>query len=74
MYWDHLVKIDTALYPISTQHNLAVLSENIRMLLNPINYDRQNRDNPGDYPVLRKQEICSSIGKRGARSIRRHKS
>ncbi len=35
MYWGRLVKIDTALYPISTQRNLAVASENIRMPLNP---------------------------------------
>jgi hypothetical protein len=35
MYWGRLVKIDTALYPISTQRNLAVASENISMLLNP---------------------------------------
>jgi hypothetical protein len=37
-YWGRLVKIDTALYPISTQRNLAVASENISMLLNPVNY------------------------------------
>ena len=35
MYWGRLVKIDTALYLISTQRNLAVASENIRMPLNP---------------------------------------
>jgi hypothetical protein len=35
MYWGHLVKIDTALYPISTQRNLAVAPENISMPLNP---------------------------------------
>ncbi len=35
MYWGRLVKIDTALYPIFTQRNLAVTSENISMLLNP---------------------------------------
>ena len=35
-----LVKIDTALYPISTQRNLAVASENISMLLNPGFYRR----------------------------------
>jgi hypothetical protein len=40
MYWGRLLKIDTALYPISTQHNLAVTSENISMLLNPIYYGR----------------------------------
>ena len=35
MYSGRLVKIGTALYPISTQRNLAVPSENISMLLNP---------------------------------------
>ena len=35
MYWGRPVKIDTALYPISTQRNLAVASKNISMLLNP---------------------------------------
>jgi hypothetical protein len=33
MYWGRLVKIDTALYPISTQRNLAVASKNISMPL-----------------------------------------
>jgi hypothetical protein len=40
MYWGRLVKIDTALYPISTQRNLAVASENISMPLNPNFYGR----------------------------------
>ena len=38
-----LVKIDRALYPISTQRNLAVASENISMPLNPVNYGRALR-------------------------------
>ena len=42
MYWDHLVKIDTALYPISTQRNLAVALKNISMPLNPVNYGRES--------------------------------
>ncbi len=32
---DHPVKIDTALYPISTQRNLAVAPDDISMPLNP---------------------------------------
>ena len=35
MYWGRPVKIDTALYPISTQRNLAVAPDDISMLLNP---------------------------------------
>ncbi len=40
MYWGRLVKIDTALYLISNQRNLAVAPENISMPLNPVNYGR----------------------------------
>ncbi len=36
MYWGRPVKIDTALYPISTQRNLAVAPDDISMPLNPI--------------------------------------
>ncbi len=35
MYWGRPVKIDTALYPISTQRNLAVTPDDISMPLNP---------------------------------------
>jgi hypothetical protein len=35
MYWGRPVKIDTALYPISTQRNLAVAPDDISMPLNP---------------------------------------
>jgi hypothetical protein len=35
MYWGRPVKIDTALYPISTQRNLAVASDDISIPLNP---------------------------------------
>jgi hypothetical protein len=35
MYWGRPVKIDTALYPISTQRNLAVALDDISMPLNP---------------------------------------
>ena len=42
LYWGHLVKIDTALYLISTQRNLAVASENISMPLNPDFYGSKN--------------------------------
>ncbi len=52
MYWGRLVKIDTALYPISTQHNLAVASENISMLLNPGFYSR----------VSSQIQICERFG------------
>ena len=31
MYWGRPVKIDTALYPISTQRNLAVAPDDISM-------------------------------------------
>ena len=34
MYWGRPVKIDTALYPISTQRNLAVAPDDISMPLN----------------------------------------
>ena len=40
MYWGRPVKIDTALYPISTQRNLAVTSDDISMPLNPDFYNR----------------------------------
>ena len=43
MYWGRLVKIDTALYLISTQRNLAVAPENISMPLNPVNYGSISR-------------------------------
>ena len=40
MYWGRPVKIDTALYPISTQRNLAVAPDDISMPLNPDFYGR----------------------------------
>ena len=43
MYWGRLVKIDTALYPISTLRNLPVASKNISMPLNPVNYGSYRR-------------------------------
>ena len=48
MYWGRPVKIDTALYPISTQRNLAVASKNISMLLNPNFYGRHGRTGTSD--------------------------
>ena len=40
MYWGRPVKIDTALYPISTQRNLAVAPDDISMPLNPDFYGK----------------------------------
>ncbi len=44
-----LVKIDTALYLISTQRNLAVVYENISMPLNPDFYGRMRTSHISDY-------------------------
>ena len=40
MYWGRPVKIDTAIYLISTQRNLAVAPDDISMPLNPDLYGR----------------------------------
>jgi hypothetical protein len=64
MYLGHLVKIDTALYRISTQRNLAVASENISMLLNHVNYGRYGNGVPatlGPNPAWRHKTTTQSI-------------
>ncbi len=51
MYWGRPVKIDTALYPIFTQRNLAVAPDDISMPLNPDLYGVVKPGGTVGYPA-----------------------